>query len=136
MSHSVPAPPGRPRWQALFPFMLCIGCMFFTCHKRGSGISNLQERLLVILFAIFLLCFFELPVPSLTSWRKPGNVMCFHFLQVQAPWPHISGSPKKPGCLWKGSKVVLKSCEVRWQRAFWSISCPALSLEVERTPRF
>ena len=58
VSHSVPAPPGRPRWQALFPFMLCIGCMFFTCHKGGSGISNLQERLLVILCAISLLRFF------------------------------------------------------------------------------
>lgn len=95
MSHSVPAPPGRPRWQApgALPLSAWKVDMFFK-QKWGSGIADIQERLLsCVFFGISLLCvFLKLPV----SRRKTGHVKRFH-LQVQAPWPHISGSPKKLG---------------------------------------
>ena len=53
-----------------------------------------RKTVVMCFFGISLLCvFLKLPV----SRRKTGHVKRFHFLQVQAPWPHISGSPKKLG---------------------------------------
>lgn len=123
MSHSVPAPPGRPRWQApgALPLSAWKVDMFFK-QKWGSGIADIQERLLsCVFFGISLLCvFLKLPV----SRRKTGHVKRFT-CRFRRHGPTFLDHPKSWGCLWKGSKVGLKSCEVRWKRALfhlkWSV---------------